>query len=87
MTVSFFSISKMELNETIKTKMGLKKDMLQETDEQEIKMVWPHHTNRGLQNCWAGSRMEPTGRPVNIWQDGIGYSMQSRNLKDEECFN
>jgi hypothetical protein len=37
-------------NETIRTKMGLKKDILQEIGQQ-IKMVRPRHVNGGLQNC------------------------------------
>jgi hypothetical protein len=41
--------------------MGLKKGILQEIEEQQIKMVWPCHANGRLLNCWTGSRMEPTG--------------------------
>jgi hypothetical protein len=37
------------INETIRTKMGMKKDILQETTA--IKMVQPCHANGGLQNC------------------------------------
>jgi hypothetical protein len=47
-------------NEAIRTKMGMKKDVLQETEEQQLR--WSGHVMRiGLQNCWTGCRMEPAG--------------------------
>jgi hypothetical protein len=41
--------------------MGMKKDVLQVTEEAPIEMIRSHHENRGPQNCWIDCRMGPTG--------------------------
>jgi hypothetical protein len=78
-------------NETIRTKIGMKKDILQEIEEQQLR--WYGHVMR-LDDCRTARQVahwNPQGkrrrrRPVNTWKDGIRESMQRRNLKDEECF-
>jgi hypothetical protein len=78
-------------NETIRTKMGTKKDITGNR-RTAIKMVQPCH---GMEDCriarqvaeWNPQGKKRHGRPVNTWKDGIRDSMQSRNLQDEECFN
>jgi hypothetical protein len=79
-------------NETIRTKMGMKKDILQEIEEEQLK--WYDHVMR-MEDCrtarqvagWNPQGKRRGGRPVNTWKDGIRDSMQRRNLKDEECFD
>jgi hypothetical protein len=79
-------------NETMRTKMGKKKDILQEIEDQQLR--WCGHVMR-MDNCrtarqvahWNPQGKRRRGRPVNTWKDGITDSMQRRNLKDEECFD
>jgi hypothetical protein len=79
-------------NETIGTKMGMKKNILQEIEEQQLR--WCGHVMR-MDDCRPARQVAERnpqgkrrrGRPVNTWKDGIRDSMQRRNLKDEECFD
>jgi hypothetical protein len=79
-------------NETIRTKMEMKKDILQEVEEQQLR--WYGHV-MGMEDCkierqvaeWNPQGKRRCGRPVNTWKEGIRDSMQRRNLKDEECFD
>jgi hypothetical protein len=79
-------------NETIRTKMGLKKDMLQETEQQQLR--WYGHI-MGMEGCkiarqvaeWNPKGNRRHSRPVNTWKDEIRDSVQRWNLKDEECFD
>jgi hypothetical protein len=79
-------------NETIRTKMGMKKDILEEIEEQEPR--WYGHVMR-MDDCrtarqvaaWNPQGKRRRGRPVNTWKDGIRDSMQRKNLKDEEYFD
>jgi hypothetical protein len=79
-------------NETIRTKMGMKKDILQEIEEKQLR--WYGHVMR-MDDCrtarqvadWNPQGKRRRGRPVNTWKDGIRDSMQRRNLKDEEYFD
>jgi hypothetical protein len=87
-------ISRMDriINETIRTKMGMKKDILREIEEQQLR--WYGHIMR-MDDCgtamqvadWNPQGKRRHGRPVNTWKDGIRDSMQRRNLKDEGCFD
>jgi hypothetical protein len=79
-------------NETIRTKMGLKKDILQEIEEQKLR--WYGHVMRMEDSKiarqvseWNPQGKRRRGRPFNTWKDGIRDGMQRRNLKDEECFD
>jgi hypothetical protein len=75
-----------------RTKMGLKKAILQEIEEQQLR--WYGQVMR-MEDCkivrhdaeWNPQGKRMRGRPVNTWKDGIRDSMQRRNLKDEECFD
>jgi hypothetical protein len=77
-------------NETIVTKMRLKKDTLQEIEEQQLR--WSGRVMR-MEDCRIARRVaewNPQGTrrrdgPVNTWKDGIRDSMQIGNLRDEEC--
>jgi hypothetical protein len=79
-------------NETIRTKIGMKKDMLQEIEEQQS--IWYSHVMR-MEDCrinrqvaeWNPQGKRRHSRPVNVWTAWIRDSMQRRNLKDEECFD
>jgi hypothetical protein len=79
-------------NETIRTKMGLKKDILKEIEEQQL--GWLGHVKR-MEDCkiarqvaeWNPRGKRRRDRPVNTWKDVIRDSMQRRNLKDKECFD
>jgi hypothetical protein len=74
-------------NETIRTKMGMKKDILHETEEQQLR--WYSHVVR-MEDCGIARQVaewNPQGRPVNTWKDGIRGNMQRTNLKDGECFD
>jgi hypothetical protein len=70
-------------NETIRTKMGMKKDILQEID---VMRMDDCRTARQVAH-WNPQGKRRRGRPVNTWKDAIRESMQRRNLKDEECFD
>jgi hypothetical protein len=78
-------------NETIGRKMEMKKDILQEIEEQQLR--WYGHVMR--MDCrtathvaeWNPQGKMGRGRPINTWKDGIRNSMQRRNLKDDECFD
>jgi hypothetical protein len=79
-------------NEIIITKIGMKKDMLQEIKEQQLR--WSGHVMR-MEDCrialrvaeWSPQGTRRRGLRVNTWKDGIRDSTQSRNLRDEECFD
>jgi hypothetical protein len=79
-------------NETIKAKMGLKKDILQDIEEQQLR-CYGHVV--GMDDCkiarqvaeWNPQGKRRRGRTVNTWKDGIRDSMKRGNLKDEECFD
>jgi hypothetical protein len=79
-------------NKTIRTKMGIKKDILQELEEQQLQ--WYGRVMR-MEDCRTARQVaewNPQGkrrcrRPVNTWMDRIMDSMQRRNLKAGECFN
>jgi hypothetical protein len=79
------------INETIRTKMRMKKDITGNRGT-AIKVVRPRHANGALQNArqvaeWNPQGKRRCGRPVSTWKDGITDSMQRRNLKGEECFD
>jgi hypothetical protein len=79
-------------NETIRTRMRMMKDILQETEGEQLR--W-----RGLvmqmEDCrvarrvaeWNSQGQRKRGRAVNTWKDGIRDGMQRRHLKDEEYFD
>jgi hypothetical protein len=79
-------------NKTIRTKLGMKKNILQEIEEQQLR--WYGHVMR-MDDCrtarqvadWNPQGKRRRGRPVNTWKDGIRDSMQRRKLKDKECFD
>jgi hypothetical protein len=72
--------------------MGLKKDILQEIKEQQLK--WYGHVTQ-MEDCntarqvaeWNPQEKRRCSRPVNTSKDEIRESMQTRNLTDEECFD
>jgi hypothetical protein len=78
--------------EIIRTTMGIKEDILQETEEQQWR--WYGHVMR-MEECriarqvaeWNPQRKSKRGRSVSTWKDGIRNSMQRRNLKVEEYFD
>jgi hypothetical protein len=73
-------------NETIGTKMGMKKDILQEIGEHQLR--WLGHVMR-MEDCRIAKQVAECnpqgkrrcGRPVSAWKDGIRDSMQRRNLR------
>jgi hypothetical protein len=72
---------------TFRTKMGMKKDILQGIEEQQLR--WYNHAMR-MEDCRIARQVaewNPQGRPVNTWKDVIRVSVQRRNLKDGECFD
>jgi hypothetical protein len=79
-------------NEAIRTKMGMKEDILQEIEEQQLK--WYGHVMR-MEDCriagqvaeWNPQGRRRHSRPVNMWKGGIRESMQRRKLKDKESFD
>jgi hypothetical protein len=80
------------INETIRTEMGMKKNIVWEIYEQQLK--WYSHVmqmeNFGIARQvaeWNPQGKQRHSRSVNILKDGFRDSMQSRNLKDEECFD
>jgi hypothetical protein len=76
-------------NKTIRTKMGMKKDILQETEEQQLRCyglvtrMEDRRTTRRVAE-WNPQGKRRRGRLVNTWKGGIRDSVQIRNLKDEE---
>jgi hypothetical protein len=76
-------------DETIRAKMGLKKDILQEIAEQQLR--WYGHVMQ-MDDCriarqvaeWNPQGKKRRGRPVSTCKDGIRESMQRGNLKDKE---
>jgi hypothetical protein len=72
--------------------MGIKKDTLRETEEQQLS--WYGHVMQ-MEDCriarqvaeWNPQGKRRHGRPVNTWRVGIRDSMQRGNLKDEEYFD
>jgi hypothetical protein len=76
-------------NETIRTKLGMKKDMLQEIEDQQLR--WYGHVMRRedcriarLVAAWNLQGLRRRDRPVSRLKDGIRDSMQRENLKEEE---
>jgi hypothetical protein len=78
-------------NKIIGTKMGVKKNTLQEAKEE--KLWWSSLVMR--MECYRIARQvaesNPQGqmrrdREVSVWKDGIRGSTKRRNLKDDECF-
>jgi hypothetical protein len=69
--------------------MRIKRDILQEIEEQQLK--WCGHIMQ-MEGCRIAGRIaerNPQGKrrhgiPVSTWKVEIRDSMQSRNLKDEE---
>jgi hypothetical protein len=79
-------------NEAIKTKMGIKKNIVQEIEEQQLR--WYGHVKRMEDGKtvkqvaeWKPQGKRKRGRPINTWKDGIRESMKRRVLKDEECMD
>jgi hypothetical protein len=79
-------------NEEIRTKMGIKKNIVQETEEQQLR--WYGHVKRTEDGKIVKhvAEREPQGkrkrgRPINTWKDGIRESMKRRELKDEACMD
>jgi hypothetical protein len=72
-------------NETIRTKMGMKKNILQVIGEQQLR--WYGHIME-MEDCriarqvaeWNPQGKSWRGTPVNTWKDGIRDSIQSSNL-------
>jgi hypothetical protein len=73
-------------NETIRTEMGMKRDITGNR-RTAIAMVRPLHAIGRLQNCYTGCRMEPTGEKEAQQIGQYMDSKQRRNLKDEEYFD
>jgi hypothetical protein len=79
-------------NETIGTKRGMKKDILQEIEEQQLR--WYGHVMR-MEDCriakqvaeWNPQGKRRRGRPFNTWKGGIRDSMQKGNLNEEDCLD
>jgi hypothetical protein len=78
-------------NEAIRTKMGIKKNVVQEIEEQ---LRWYGHVKRMEDGKivkqvaeWKPQEKMKRGRPVNTWKDGIGESMKRREVNDEECMD
>jgi hypothetical protein len=85
-------ISRMDkiINEAIRTKMGKKKNIVQEIEEQ---LRWYGHVKRmeGGKTVkqvaeWKPQGKRKRGRPINTWKDGIRESMKRRELKEEEVW-
>jgi hypothetical protein len=79
-------------NEAIRTKMGIKKNIVQEIEEQQLR--WYGHVKRMADGKivkqvaeWKPQGKRKLGRPVKTWKDGIRESMKRRELKDEECMD
>jgi hypothetical protein len=79
-------------NEAIRTKIGIKKNIVQETEEQQL--GWCDHVKRMEDGKtvkqvaeWKLQGKRKRGRPVNTWTDGIRESVKRRELKDEECMD
>jgi hypothetical protein len=79
-------------NKTSRTKMGMKKDILQKIEEWElrwyghIKQMEDYRIARQVAE-WNLQGKRRCDRPVNTWKDRIRDSMQRRNPKDVECFD
>jgi hypothetical protein len=79
-------------NEAIRTKMGKRKKVVQEIEEQQLR--WYGHVKRMEEGKivkqvaeWKPQGKRKRGRPMNTWKDGIRESMKRRELKDEECMD
>jgi hypothetical protein len=79
-------------NEAIRTKMGIKKNIVQETEEQQLR--WSGRVKRMEDGKivkqvaeWKPQGKRKRGRPVNTWKDGTRESMKRRELKYEECMD
>jgi hypothetical protein len=79
-------------NEAIRTKIGTKKNIVQEIEEQQLR--WYGHV-KGMEDGktvkqvadWKPQGKRKRGRPINTWKDGIRESMKRKGLKDEECMD
>jgi hypothetical protein len=77
-------------NEAIRTKMGIKKNIVQEIEEQQlrryghVKGMVDGKTVKQVAE-WKPQGKRKRSRPFNTWKDGIRESMKRRELKDEEC--
>jgi hypothetical protein len=79
-------------NETIGTKVGMKKDILQKIEEQQLRQYGHFMRMEDYRIArqvveWNPQGERRHGRPVNTGKDGIRDSMQRRNPKDVECFD
>jgi hypothetical protein len=79
-------------NETIRTKIRMKKGILQEIEEEKLR--WYGHVVRMEDSRIARqvAELKPQGNrrrgePVNTWKGGFKDSLQRGNFKDEECFD
>jgi hypothetical protein len=79
-------------NEAIRTKMGIKKNIVQETEEQQLR--WSGHVKRMKDGKivkqvaeWKPQGKRKRGRPIDTRKDGIRESIKRRELKDEECMD
>jgi hypothetical protein len=79
-------------NETVGTKVVMKKDILQKVEEQQLR--WYGHMMQ-MEDYriarqvaeWNLQGKRRCSRPVNTWKDGIRHSMQRWNPKGVECFD
>jgi hypothetical protein len=76
-------------NEAIRTKMVIKKNIVQEIEEQQLRRYG--HVKRIEDGKivkqvaeWNSQGKRKRGRPINTWKDGIRESMKRREIKDEE---
>jgi hypothetical protein len=76
-------------NEAIRTKMGTKKNIVQEIEEQQLR--WYGHVKRMEDGTIVKqvTELKPQGkrkrgRPINTWKDGIRESTKRRELKNQE---
>jgi hypothetical protein len=79
-------------NEAIRTKMGIKKNIVQETEEQQLRRYGHVKRMEDGKIVKQVAEWKPQGkrkrvRLVNTWKDGIRESMKRRELKDEECMD
>jgi hypothetical protein len=70
-------------NEAIRKKIGIKKNTVQETEEQQLR--WYGHVKRTEDGKivkqiaeWKPQRKRKRGRPINTWKDVIRESREKR---------
>jgi hypothetical protein len=81
MTCVLFSISKIELNETIRTKMGMKKHILQEIEGQKIRRYG--HIMR-MEDCRIDGQVpewNPQGVQSTCGRMGLGTTCKAETSK------